>query len=153
MNHGMKKCPFVWLLTALLLCAQPRSADAQADDPLVVVASKSNGAAQQLTKSDVKKILLGDMTSWPGGSKVSVVLLKPGDPDRNLILHTFCGMTEIVFTKTRMQTQFTGGTTAEIQAVAGVSQVRVALMMIPGAIGIVHKSDVDPTEKVILTVQ
>jgi len=154
MTKGIKKWPFVWLLAALLLFfAKPRISDCQADDPLVVVASKSNSAAQQLTKSDVKKILLGDMTNWPGGSKVSVILLKPGNPDRSLILRAFCGMTEIVFTRNRMQLLFTGGTPAVIQEVAEVAQVRGAFQSSPGAIGFVRKNDVDKTEKVILTVE
>jgi predicted signal transduction protein with EAL and GGDEF domain len=154
MSKRTMKRPFVWVFPALLLlCAEPRISDCQARDPLVVIASKSNSAAQQLTKAAVKKILLGDMTSWPGGAKVSVILLQPGNPERSLILRTFCGMSESDFTKNRMQLAFTGGTPAAIREVSDVAQVKSTFRLSPGAIAFVHKTDLDETEKVILTVE
>lgn len=52
---------------------------AAADDDLAVVVNKSN-PVDNLTKAQLRKIILGDQASWPTGKRVIVVLRSPANP-------------------------------------------------------------------------
>src|SRR5678816_182859 len=64
-----------------------------ADDDLAVVVGKTN-SVDNLTKAQLRKIVLGEQSSWPGGKKVSVILRASGQPERAGVLQSVCGMKE-----------------------------------------------------------
>ena len=70
--NDMNKLICVLTLTALAAPAVMLAAD----DDLAVVVNKAN-SANNLTKSQLRKLVLGEQGSWPDGMKVGVVL-----PDR-----------------------------------------------------------------------
>jgi len=80
---------FAWVLLLLLPAAagvlSPPLAG-QAADPLMVVVNPRNAAAVSMSKSELKKILLGDQTNWPNGSAIVLVLPAAGNPDRTRVL-------------------------------------------------------------------
>jgi hypothetical protein len=148
-----KRWPLIWILLGISLpCGAPGVSAGQAADPLVVIVSKSNTAVTSLNKSEVKKILLGDQTTWANGSRVAVILGAPGDPDRAAILHAFCGMNESQFAKYQMQLAFTGGTPTVIKEVSSAAQIKTVFRLSPWALGFVREKDIDSGVKSVLTV-
>jgi ABC-type phosphate transport system substrate-binding protein len=140
------------LLALWLTCGRQGVSVAQEGNPLMVIVSKANAGVSSLNRTDLKKILLGDKTAWPNGSKIAVILNSPGSPDRLLVLRTFCGMSESEFTRHQMQVGFAGGTPAVIKDVETAAQLKAALRITPGAIGFAHEKDVDDSMKVVLAV-
>jgi len=68
------------------------------------------------------------------------------------VLKKVCGMTESVYTRTQMQASFTGKTAATIRQVPITPAVKFAVKASPGAFGFIHKSSVDDSVKIVLTV-
>src|SRR5258708_8314933 len=99
----MKK--LFWIL-ALIALAVPVFVLA-ADDDLAVVVNKGNSASN-LTKSQLRKLVLGEQGSWPGGAKVTVVLQSPGSPERDGVLRSICRMSEDDYNQHLMHASFSG---------------------------------------------
>jgi ABC-type phosphate transport system substrate-binding protein len=116
---------------------------AQRADVLVMVANKSNTAATKMNKSDVKKLLLGETTSWPGGRKVLVVLGTIGSVDRTAVLQRVCGMSEAEYTRHNLQATFMGETVTSVYQAASSAAIRSFVKINPGAVGFLHESEVD----------
>src|SRR5438105_14098085 len=76
----------------LALAASPVALSA-ADQDLAVVVNKGASTAN-LTKSQLRKLVLGEQGSWPSGESVTVVLRSPGDAERTAVLRSICRMTE-----------------------------------------------------------
>src|SRR5215831_15741404 len=108
-----------------------------ADDDLVVIVNSSN-PTQNLTKVQLRKILLGEQDSWPGGKKVSIVLRTPGSPERAGVLRSICGMSEEEFNQHLMHANFSGETGGAPKAVGSAAVVRQLVGSVPGGIGFVH---------------
>jgi phosphate transport system substrate-binding protein len=131
-------------LTAVLLASiAPASG---ADDDVAVVVNKAN-AADDLTKAQLKKILLGEQTSWPGGKKVVIVLRPPGQPDRGTVLRVVCGMSEAEFNDHLMKANFGGDTGAAPKVAQSPLAVRQLVMTTPGAIAFLRVSEINDTVK------
>jgi ABC-type phosphate transport system substrate-binding protein len=117
-------------------------------EDLVVVVNKSN-PVDNLTKAQLKKIVLGEQGTWATGKKVSVVLRSPGQPERDGVLRSVCGMNEDDFNQYLMHANFSGDTGGAPKALSSGAAVRSLVMSIPGAIGFLHASDVNDTVKVV----
>jgi len=134
-------------LTAVLLAAIA-PATRGADDDVAVVVNKTN-AADDLTKAQLKKILMGEQTSWPGGKKVVVVLRPPGQVDRGVVLRAICGMSEAEFNDHLMKANFSGDTGAAPKVAQSALAVRQLVMTTPGAVAFLRVSEVNDTVKQI----
>jgi phosphate transport system substrate-binding protein len=143
MKH-MKKY-FYSLAFAALITA---SSSVAAADDLVVVVNKANPVGD-LTSAQLKKIILGQQTSWTGGHKVSVLLRGPGQPERAGILRSVCGMAENDYNQFTMHADLNGETLTEPKVVASAVAVRQSVAGNPGAIGFVRVSDVDDSVKAV----
>jgi phosphate transport system substrate-binding protein len=119
-----------------------------ADDDLVVIVNNGN-PTQNLTKVQLRKILLGEQDSWPGGKKVSIVLRTPGDPDRAGALRSVCGMSEDEFNQHLMHANFQGETGGAPKAVGSAAAVRQLVGALPGGVGFVHAADVTGAVKAV----
>jgi len=147
---------FAWVLLLLLPAAagvlSPPLAG-QAADPLMVVVNPRNAAAVSMSKSELKKILLGDQTNWPNGSAIVLVLPAAGNPDRTRVLHVYCDMDEKVFTRRQLQASFTGGTPVAIKEAGSAAEVKGAVRANSTAVGFLHKHDVDESVKAVFAVE
>jgi len=132
-------------LTAVLLAVIAPAASG-ADDDIAVVVNKAN-AADDLTKAQIKKILLGEQPSWPGGKKVVIVLRPPGQADRGAVLRAICGMTEAEFNDHLMKANFSGDTGAAPKIAQSPLAVRQLVMTTPGAIAFLRVSEINDTVK------
>jgi len=135
---------FAWVLLLLL----PAAAGA-----LMVVVNPRNAAAVSMSKSELKKILLGDQTNWPNGSAIVLVLPAAGNPDRTRVLHVYCDMDEKVFTRRQLQASFTGGTPVAIKEAGSAAEVKGAVRANSTAVGFLHKHDVDESVKAVFAVE
>jgi len=121
---------------------------AAADDDLAVVVNKSN-PVENLTKAQLRKIILGDQAAWSAGKKVTVVLRAPGQPDRAGVLRTVCGMGEDEFTQHLMQASFNGDAGNPAKVVASDEAVRNAVAALPGAVGFLRMADVNDSVRTV----
>jgi ABC-type phosphate transport system substrate-binding protein len=119
-----------------------------ADDDLVVVVNKSN-SVDNVTKAQLKKMILGEQSSWSAGKKVTVVLRAPGQPERDGVLRSVCGMSEDDFNQSWMRASFNGTTATPPKSLASGAAVRQSVTTIAGAVGFLRASDVDDTVKTV----
>jgi ABC-type phosphate transport system substrate-binding protein len=117
-------------------------------EDLVVVVNKSN-PVDNVTKSQLQKLLLGEQASWASGKKVSVVLRAPGQSERTGALRSILGMSEDDFNQHLLHANFSGDTGGAPKTLGSGPAVRQLVMSIPGAVGFLHQSDVNDTVKVI----
>ena len=126
---------------------------AQATDVLVMVVNNANTAASNMSIGEARKLLLGETSDWRTGAKVLVVLKPIGSPDRATVLKKICGMTETIYTRYEMQASFTGQTVASVNIASSDAAVKATVKANAGAIGFLHKSEVDASVKSVLTLE
>lgn len=119
-----------------------------ADDDLAVIVNKGN-STENLTKAQVRKIILGEQEAWPGGKKVSVILRSPGEPERSGVLRSVCGMSEDDFNQHLMHANLGGDAGAAPKALGSAAGVRQLVSILPGGIGFVRAADVNDSVKVV----
>jgi ABC-type phosphate transport system substrate-binding protein len=119
-----------------------------AEDDLAVVVNKTN-PVENLTKAQLRKIILGDQPAWSPGKKVTIILRAPGQPDRVGVLRSVCGMGEDDFTQHQMQASFNGGGGSAPKVVATDDAVRTTVAAIPGAVGFLRAADVNDTVRAV----
>jgi ABC-type phosphate transport system substrate-binding protein len=119
-----------------------------ADDDLAVIVNKGNPVAN-LSKVQLRKLLLGEQDSWPGGKKVNVILRAPGQAERDGVLRSVCGMSEDDFNQHLMHANFGGETGGAPKALASAVAVRQLVMTLPGAVGFVRVADVTDAVRVV----
>ena len=119
----------------------------KADDDLAIVVNKTNPVTN-LTKAQLKKIILGEQSQWSNGKKVSVALRSPGQAERAAVLKELCGMSEEELNQYLAHANFTGDMSAP-KALATATAVKSMVLAIPGGIGFVRASEAGDTVKVI----
>jgi phosphate transport system substrate-binding protein len=132
---------FVLALSAPLLTVA-------ATNDLAVVVNKAN-ATSNLTKSELRKLVLGEQESWPGGMKVTVALRSPGNPERVAVLRAVCRMSEDEYIQHSMHADFTGQATNAPKILSSAAAVRQLVASVPGAVGFLPMSEVNDSIKVV----
>jgi ABC-type phosphate transport system substrate-binding protein len=125
---------------------------AQGGEAMVIIVNKSN-AASSLTKSDAKRLVLGQTVSWPGGGKVTIVMKPEESADRATVLQKVCGMSEAEYTRYEMQVVFTGRAAAAVQTESSSAAIKSFVKANPGAVGFVHQSETDSEVRAVLTIE
>jgi ABC-type phosphate transport system substrate-binding protein len=144
----MKSSNLKWLLALVAgigywSMRPPIPGQAQGSDALVMVVNRGNTSAAGMNLAEARKILLGDMSGWRDGSKVMVVLGPVGSSERGAVLKKVCGMSEAAYTRYEMQAAFTGQTAAVVREAASDAAIKSAVRANPGAVGFLHKSQID----------
>jgi phosphate transport system substrate-binding protein len=135
-------------LICLSLALGASQAAFAADSDIAVVVNKAN-ATSNLTKSQLRKLVLGEQGSWPGGTKVTVTLRSPGIPERVSVLRAVCRMSEDDYNQHALHSDFDGATTTPPKVMGSAAAVRQVVASAPGAIGFLRLSDVNDSVKVI----
>jgi ABC-type phosphate transport system substrate-binding protein len=117
-------------------------------EPLAIVVNRAN-PVDELSFADLRKVFLGERSHWANGRRITVVMREPGDPERRTILHDVCGMNEEQFKTHVLRGLFTSDILVSPKILASPSGVRKFLFNVPGAIGYLRLSDVDPSVKVV----
>jgi ABC-type phosphate transport system substrate-binding protein len=139
------KTLFCFFTVALLVA--PLTVKA-ADEDLVVIVNKTN-PVENLTKLQLRKLILGEQDSWPGGKKVSVILRATGQPEREGVLRAVCGMSEDDFNQHLLHASTNGETGAPPKALGSAVAVRQLVATLPGGIGFVASSEVNDSVKAV----
>jgi ABC-type phosphate transport system substrate-binding protein len=113
-----------------------------------VVVNKDN-PAQSISKVQLRKMILGETSSWPGGAKVVVLLGPTGDNARAAGLKAICGMTESDFSKHALEASFAGGAKEGVKTLPSNAAVRTVVGLTPGGVGIVDGSEAGPGSRLL----
>jgi ABC-type phosphate transport system substrate-binding protein len=114
-----------------------------------IVVAKSN-KADPLSREEVRKLFMGEKSSWPGGKRVTVLMLAANQPERGVILREVFKMNESDYTKYFLQAAFTGRVQAAPKDLPSAARMKSRLAANPYAIGYLNKGDVDDSVRVLL---
>jgi ABC-type phosphate transport system substrate-binding protein len=137
-------------LALILGCARLLTVSA-ASEEIDVVVNKSNNTGP-LSREEVRRIFVGEKSSWPGGKRIAVLMLAPDQPERRVILRELLKMNESDYTKYFLQAAFTGRIEAAPRELPSAEQMKARLAANPNAIGYLNKQDVDESLKVVLRI-
>jgi ABC-type phosphate transport system substrate-binding protein len=143
-----------WILLTILAlaltvsCARLLTVSAALEEVDVVV-NKSNGIAP-LSREEVRRIFMGDKSSWAGGKRIAVLMLAHDQPERVVILQAVFKMNESEYTKYFLQAAFTGHVLAAPRDLPSAAEMKAHLAANPNAIGYLKREDVDDSVKVVL---
>jgi ABC-type phosphate transport system substrate-binding protein len=136
------------MIKRILLVSMAVTACAFAQSDFAVVVEKSNPASH-VTKAQLRRMIMGEVTVWPAGGKILVVLAASGDPARAAMLKQICGMSESDFVKYLAQKAFGGGDSAAPKTLPSTAVVRQVVQLTPKSLGIIGTGDVNDTVKVL----
>jgi ABC-type phosphate transport system substrate-binding protein len=128
-----------WLLSA-------RAAFQEVD----IVVNKSHSVAP-LSREEVRRIFTGEKSSWPGGKRITVLMLGSEQPERRVILREVFKMNESDYTKYFLQAAFAGRVQAAPKDVLSAAQMKAHLAANPNAIGYLSRDDLDDSVRVVLS--
>lgn len=154
MAKRMKYVPLLLLAGSALFVActfHVRRAAAGGEEVDFIV-NKAN-TVHDLSPVDVKKVFLGDKSTWPNGKRITVLMLAQGLPTRAIVVREIYKMPEDELGQYFVQAAFAGKITAPPREVASPTQMKEEVADNLGAIGYVRKADVDNTVKVVLRLQ
>ena len=134
------------LIRVLLLAVLPAAGFA-ADADIAIVVNKAN-PSDNVTKAQLRKMLLGEQEKWSNGSKVSVLMRSAG-PERDGVLRAVCAMSPVEFEQHFVHANFGGETISTPKSLASAIAVRQLVASLPGAIGFLRLSDVNDSVKVV----
>jgi phosphate transport system substrate-binding protein len=118
------------------------------DEDLAVIVSKDS-PINNLTKSQLRKLVLGEQESWPSGQKVTVVLNSPGTAERKGVLTLICRMSEQDYVQHAIHAKAAGEAMAlRILAPSGTAARQIVGNDL-GAVGFVRLSEVNDTVKIL----
>jgi phosphate transport system substrate-binding protein len=118
-----------------------------ADDDLAVVVNKDN-PVDNLTKAQLRKMILGEQGQWASGKKVAVLLRSSGS-DRDAVLKSICSMSSLEFEQYLVHASFNGESGGAPKSLASGVAIRLLIISVPGAIGFLHISEVNDSVKVV----
>jgi ABC-type phosphate transport system substrate-binding protein len=144
---------YVSTLTLALLagCARLLTVSASPGEEVDVVVNKSNNAGT-LSREEVRRIFVGEKSSWSGGKRITVLMLAPERPERAVLLREILKMNESDYTRYFLQAAFTGRIEAAPKELPSAEQMKARLVANPNAIGYLNKQDVDESLKVVLRI-
>src|ERR1700674_5763100 len=140
--------PAILALAFTVTCAQLLTVSAALEEVDVVV-NKSNNIAP-LSREEARRIFMGEKSSWPGGKRITVLMLAPDQPERGMILRELFKMNDSDYTKYFLQAAFTGRVQSAPKELATAAQMKARLMTNQNAIGYLNAKDVDDNIRVVL---
>jgi hypothetical protein len=135
------KIRFLILVLALAPCAFSQQG-------FSVVANKDN-PAKSISKTLLRRMMMGEAPTWPNGAKVVVLLGPAGDSARGAALKQICDMGEGDFAKYLLKLSFEGGTKAAPKTLPSATSIRLVLQLTPGGLGIVESAQSAPGFKLL----
>src|SRR5207248_3524410 len=104
---------------------------------------------ENLTTSELRRIVLGDREFWPASVRITLLLRAPVAHERDVILKTVCQMTEAQFRQHWIGKVFRADT-ALAPKIAYSNEMAIDLVnRIPGAIAFVDAAQIGRSLKVV----
>lgn len=119
-----------------------------AAENLAIVVNRSN-PVDNLSTPELRRIFLGERGHWPNGRRITIVMIEPGQPERDVVLRDIFRMTETEFSNHFLHGVFTGEVLVSPKTLATPVGVRKFVFNVPGAIGYLRSADVDASVKVV----
>src|SRR5207248_1108011 len=138
----------VILFSAGLSAGLDAQSRAPADDSLAIVVNRGN-PVENLSFSELRKIFLGEQTHWSNGRRITVVMLEPGNAERQAVLVQIYKMGEKDFINYFLHGMFTGEIHAAPRPLPSSEEVLKFVLNVPGAIGYVKAPNVNDSVKVV----
>ena len=153
-NNACGSAIFVCISVLLLFrsaspqTAPPPQAPPAGPTPLVFVVNPKN-PVETLSLADLRMMLLGERSHWPNGTRVTVVMRDPKQPERDAIIRLVCKMDERDYTRTVLRAVYTAELQSAPKLLGTPTGVIRFIYNVPGAIGYIRASEVDDTVKTV----
>jgi phosphate transport system substrate-binding protein len=116
---------------------------------LAIIVNKSN-PNDNLSFSELREYFLAERSNWSsGGGRVRVVMLEPGEPERDAVLRLIYDMSEKDFNSYFLGKKFRGEIQEEPRLRSSTSDMIKTISNLPGAIGYVRADEIDASVKVL----
>lgn len=140
----------VILATAAIVEPVPQSRvhAARPKESLAIVVNRAN-PLENLSIAELRIVFLGERSHWPNGRRITLVMMEPGQPERETLVRDVCRMSESDLRRRYLQGLLTGEVLVSPKTLANPVGVRKFVFNVPGAIGYLRPGDVDETVKVI----
>lgn len=144
--------PERWTLLLVMAClvlgGLPSSPAAQtAGDVAIVV--HPDVAVDNLTVSELRRIVLGDREFWPAGVRITLLIRAPVAHERDVVLKTLCKMTEAQFRQHWIGKVFRADTALAPKIVYSDDMARDMVDRFPGGIAFIDASKLGRGLKVV----
>lgn len=138
------------VVAAMLPGTGPFRLDAspQKEESLAIVVNQSN-PVDDLSSRELHAMFLGERSHWSNGRRITLVMMEPGQPERDAVLSEICRMSESDLHRRLVQGLLTGEILVSPKTLSSPEGVRKFVFNVPGAIGYLRISDVDETVKVL----
>jgi phosphate transport system substrate-binding protein len=138
------------LVTAAVVEPTPQSRvlAARPKEGLAIIVNREN-PLENLSLSELRTVFLGERSHWPNGRRITLVMMEPGQPERQTLVRDVCRMSESDLRRRYLQGLLTGEVLVSPKILASPIGVRKFVFNVPGAIGYLRPGDVDDTVKVI----
>ena len=123
------------------------SSSALAGDIAVVV--HPDVQVENLTFTDLRRVLLGDRQFWPSGQPVTLIVRAPVAAERTLLLRKVYGMTEPQFRQYWIAKVFRAEATVGPRIVVSNNELVELVGVLPGAIALVDADDIPAGLKIL----
>ena len=138
------------LATATLVEPLPQSRvqAARPKESLAIIVNREN-PIENLSMSELRTVFLGERSHWPNGRRITLVMMEPGQLERDTIVRDVCRMSEPDLRRRYLQGLLTGEVLVSPKTLATPVGVRKFVFNVPGAVGYLRPEDVDDSVKVI----
>ncbi len=149
----MNRYPAIILIicAAAALLGPPPQSRVQAAKPkesLAIIVNRDN-TIDNLSMAELRTVFLGERSHWPNGRRITLVMMEPGQPERDALVREVCRMSESDLRRRYLQGLLTGEVLVSPKTLASPVGVRKFVFNVPGAIGYLRPGDVDDSVKVI----
>jgi len=127
---------------------QPRVEAARPRESLAIIVNRAN-PIEDLSMAELRAVFLGERSHWANGRRITLVMMEPGQAERDTVVHEVCRMSESDFRRRFLQGLLTGEVLVSPKTLATPVGVRKFVFNVPGAVGYLRPEDVDESVKVI----
>ncbi|HKU26551.1 MAG TPA: hypothetical protein VJQ54_13835 [Candidatus Sulfotelmatobacter sp.] len=115
---------------------------------MAIIVNQSN-PVDDLSSRELHAMFLGERSHWSNGRRITLVMMEPGQLEREAVLREVCRMNESDLHRRLVQGLLTGEILVSPKTLSSPEGVRKFVFNVPGAIGYLRVSDVDETVKVL----
>ena len=139
MQTPRQRWTLLLVMTGLLLGRLGSSGAAQATADVAVVVHP-DVPIDNLTVSDLRRVVLGDREFWPAGVRITLLIRAPVAHERDVVLKNLCQMTEAQFRQHWIGKVFRADTALAPKIVYSAEMAVAMVNRFPGAIAFVDAS-------------
>ena len=125
-----------------------RAEVAAAHESVAIIVNNENKLSE-LPIGELRRMLIGEVTRWPDGRKITIAMRESGQPERDAVLRLVCRMNDQDFTRYLLQAAYRGELQGGPKLLDTSMGVRRFVFNVPGAIGYVRGDEVDGSVKVL----